>query len=98
MQSGFVQRSENLPEILQPSLEILDDLCGRRIRIGQIFQISEALVLDPGDVQAGFVTCRDFIISEPAPTVFGIGLGVPALLQNPGGTLICRLEWALFFF
>jgi len=36
-------------------LKIFEDLLGEHIRIGQIVEVSEGFVLDPEDIEVGFI-------------------------------------------
>lgn len=57
---------------LNPSPKILQYIRSKHIRIRKIIQIGQALVFDPGDVQAGFVAFYDFFLCEFAPAAFGL--------------------------
>ena len=65
------QPREHLPKALKPSLQILDDLFGEFVRFGQVFQIDQALVLEPEEVEAGLVAGRQFLVAVAPPAALG---------------------------
>ena len=60
-------------ETIQRGLQIFDDIRGQFVGIGQAVQIGQGLVLDPEDVQAGFVPLQDVLCAEPPPAAIGVG-------------------------
>lgn len=71
------QRSDDFPEAAQSRLKVINNLRRQFIRFREIVQISQALVLQPEDVQAGFIPADDLVIAESAPAPLGIILLVP---------------------
>ena len=67
----------NFPKTIQSRLKIVNNLKGQLIRFGQIIQIGQALILQPKNIQTGFVACHDLINAEPAPAPLGIALLTP---------------------
>lgn len=68
----------DLPEAVQPGFKIFNDLQRQDIRLGQVVQIGEALVLQPEDIQTGLVTRDDLLIAVFAPAAFRVVGFVPA--------------------
>ena len=54
----------DFPKALHVGFQVFDDLGSENVGIGKVVQIGEALVLDPGDVEAGLVVGEDFY-NEP---------------------------------
>ena len=67
----------NLAEAFQRRLDVFDNIAGEHIRVGQIVQIGQALVLDPADIQARLVPADHVLIGKPAPAAFRVGFRVP---------------------
>lgn len=67
------QRGHQLIETIQCALQILDDIRSQFAGIGQAVQISQGLVLDPEDVQTGFIPLQDVLSRESAPAAIGVG-------------------------
>lgn len=59
-------------EALQCALEIFDDIIGQHVGRGQAVQIGKGLVLDPEDIEAGFVPCKDVRDIEFAPAAIRV--------------------------
>ena len=62
----------NIAKTVQPRLQVVDDLQCQFIRLGQIVQIGKALVFQPENIQAGFVTRDDLLVIEFSPAAFRI--------------------------
>ena len=60
-------------ETIQRGLQIFNDIRGQFVGIWQAVQIGQGLVLDPEDVQAGFVPIQDVLCAEPPPAAIGVG-------------------------
>ena len=56
--------SRNLHKLVQGGLQILGNLGGDHVRIGEIGRILQALVLQPENIQADFVTFQQVFVSE----------------------------------
>lgn len=70
----------NFPKTIQSRLKIVNNLKGQLIRFGQIIQIGQALILQPKNIQTGFVACHDLIKTVFTPAAFRIVLFVPGFL------------------
>lgn len=71
-----VEGGHQIPEILQGGFDVLDDVLGQQIGVGQVVQVGQAFVFEPEDIQIGLVAGSDFRVAEPAPATFRV-LGRP---------------------
>ena len=46
-------------EAIQYGLQFFDDICSQHIGVRKAVQVGEGLVIDPEDVQTGFVPLQD---------------------------------------
>jgi hypothetical protein len=53
--SGLTQPSQHCAEAAEPRFQILDDLLRKLVGFGEVVEISKALVLEPENIEAGFV-------------------------------------------
>jgi hypothetical protein len=70
--SSSIDGFHDLFEALGAGFKIFNNLFGQHIRIRQVVQISQALIPDPEDIQAGFVPGGDLVIAESAPPAVGV--------------------------
>ena len=66
-----------LLKALHRFFEVLKDFCGEHVRIGQVVEVGKRLVLDPENIEAGFVAGQDFVDAVAAEAAFRI-------LRRPG--------------
>ncbi|MGJ0485563.1 MAG: hypothetical protein ACR65R_13695 [Methylomicrobium sp.] len=71
-----IQHSRNFPKTSQPRFDIVDDLCRNIVRLGQIVEVGQRFILQPENIQAGFVAGQDLLIGKFAPAAFGVVLVV----------------------
>lgn len=62
--STLAQIFGNQRKLIQRRLQILYNLCGDHIRGGKIGGVLEAVVLEPEDVEAGFVALDPVVVGE----------------------------------
>ena len=60
----FLQLVFNAPELLQRGFQALHNLPRQNCRIGQVAGVLQAPVLEPEDVQAGFIPFHQIVIAE----------------------------------
>jgi len=60
----FLQLVFNAPELLQRGLQALHNLPRQNCRIGQVVGVLQAPVLEPEDVQAGFIPFHQILIGK----------------------------------
>ena len=65
------QPREHLSKSVKSGFQILDDLLGKLVWLGQVVQIHQTLVLEPQDIEAGLVTGRQFLVAVAAPAALG---------------------------
>src|SRR5436309_1348975 len=65
----------NKPELFEGGLEVVHDFLGDDVGIGKVVGGFEALVLEPEDVEAGFVAGNKFVIVVGAPAAVWFLLG-----------------------
>ena len=65
------QHRQHLPKAVKPGLQVLDDLLGELVRLRQVVQIDQALVLEPEDVEAGLVPGRQLLVAVAPPAALG---------------------------
>ena len=70
----------HLPEALRGRFQVFDDVVRRLVRVRQVVQIGEALVLKPEEIEAGLVPDRHFLVTEATPPTIGIRLRVSGFL------------------
>ena len=58
----------------QSTLQIFNNIRGKFVRRREIVQIGKRLVLQPENIQTGFITFQNFIYRESAPAAFASGL------------------------
>ena len=58
----FPQIPHDLPELLQRRFQVFHDLLGDDIGIGEVVGGFEGVVLEPEDVEAGFIAADEFVI------------------------------------
>ena len=75
-----LQRRGNGAEAEQASFDVVDDLVGQVGGLWQIVEIGEAVVLEPEEIETGFVAGNELFVGKFAPTAFRILLGVPRFL------------------
>ena len=56
--------SRDQHKLIQRGLQVLSDFSGDHVRIGEIGRILQALVLQPENIQADFVTFQQVFVSE----------------------------------
>jgi hypothetical protein len=61
-------------ELIQRRLQVIGDFLSENIRLGQVFGVLKALVLEPEDVEIELVALEQFLVIESAPA---------ALLTDP---------------
>jgi hypothetical protein len=71
----FLQASENFSEAIQARLKILDNIFGQIVRLWQVIEVGEALVLQPEHVRAGFVARDQLFVRVASPATLGIFCG-----------------------
>ena len=64
-------------EAVQAGFQILDDLGRQIVRLRQIVQIGQALVLEPENIQAGLVAGQNLLDVEFSPAPFRVFDFVP---------------------
>jgi hypothetical protein len=62
----------DLFKALHPGFEIFNNLQRQFVRIGQIFQVCQAVVFEPKDVEAGFISGNNIVIPIFPPASLGI--------------------------
>lgn len=67
----------NSSKALHRLFKVLKNFCGEHVGVGQIVEISEGFVLDPENIEAGFVAGQDFVDAVAAEAAFRI-------LRRPG--------------
>ena len=79
---SLFQRIQQLAESIHGRLEVFQDVLRQFLRGRQVVQISQSLVLDPEDIQAGFVPIEDLLGGKPPPTAVRVVLapGLVALI------------------
>ena len=79
---SLFQRIQQLAESIHGRLEVFQDVLRQFLRGRQIVQISQSLVLDPEDIQAGFIPIEDLLGGKPPPAAIRIVLapGLVALI------------------
>lgn len=75
--TNSAQARQHGPKTTQPRLQVLNDLLRQLIRLRQIVQIREALVLEPEDIQAGLVARGQFLVCVLTPAALRTLLRVP---------------------
>ena len=73
----FSQRSEDGAEVVQAGFDVFHDVFGEVGGLGQVVEIGEAFVLEPRQVETGFVAGDDVGVFIFAPATLGIFFGVP---------------------
>ena len=71
------QGQEHILQTRQSRLQALDDLFGQLLRLGQVVEVGEAVVLQPEEVEAGFVAGGQLGVGELPPAAGRIFLRVP---------------------
>lgn len=79
---SLFQRIQQLAESIHGRLEVFQDVLRQFLRGRQVVQISQSLVLDPEDIQAGFVPIEDLLGGKPPPAAIRVVLapGLVALI------------------
>ena len=79
---SLFQCSQQLTEPIHGRLEIFQDVLRQFLRGGEIVQIGQSLVLDPEDIQAGFIPIEDLLGGEAPPAAVQVVLapGLVALI------------------
>ena len=80
--SLFPQRGEDGAEVVQAGFNVFYDVFREVGWLGEVVEVGEAFIFEPGDVQAGFVAGDDVRIFIFAPAAFGIFFGVPRLFAG----------------
>jgi len=63
----FIQPCQNLTEAIQSRFQVFDDLLGKIVRLWQVIEVREALVLKPEDIEACLVARGQLLVGELAP-------------------------------
>ena len=53
-------------------MQILNNIIGKHIGIGEIIKISKRLILNPKDIQARLISFQNLINTKSAPATIGI--------------------------
>ena len=56
------------PKLLQCSFELLNNFLRQYFWCGQVFSVFQGFILEPEDVEVGFVAGDEFVVSEEFPT------------------------------
>ena len=65
---------------------------GKHVGLGAVVQVGKALILDPGNVEAGLVAGEELLIAEHPPAALGVPLGIPNLLTLTDGSRFIALD------
>jgi hypothetical protein len=73
-----LQTDKHLPEAVESSFEVFNDLLCQIVRLWQVIEVCEALVFKPEDVEARLVARGQLLVSELAPATFRVLFGIPS--------------------
>src|SRR5690606_20437415 len=76
----FGQHGGDGAEVRQAGLDVFDDLLREISRLGKVFEIGEAVVLEPEEIEAALVACGQFGMGELPPAAGWVLRGVPGFL------------------
>jgi hypothetical protein len=62
----------NLFKAFDIRLQILDNVARQDIRVRQIIQVGQDLILEPGDIETGLVPRQDIFVGKSPPASFRI--------------------------
>jgi hypothetical protein len=65
-----INRLHNLLKAFQAGFDVLDDLGGEDVGVGEVVQICEAFVFQPEYVEVGLVAGDDLLVGEFSPSAF----------------------------
>lgn len=74
----FIQGVKNFPKAVKTGFQVLDDLFCQFIGFRKIVEVGKALVLEPENIEAGFVTGEQFLIGVLAPAAIRMLVSMPA--------------------
>lgn len=69
-----LQCVQQLAKLIHGGLQIFHDILSQFFRGGQVVQVGQRFILDPENVQTGFVPGKNVLYRKAAPTTFGIFL------------------------
>ena len=81
--SDRLQGRSNGAEALQASLNVVDDFLSQVRGLREIVEIGEAVILEPEEVEAGFIAGNELVVAILPPTAFRVLFGVPGFLGTP---------------
>lgn len=77
---ALVQTCQHRPKTTQPRLQVLNDLLGQLIRLRQIIEVGETFVLEPEDIETGFITAHEFFVGIFTPAALRTLFPIPGRL------------------
>ena len=69
------QRFHQFLKAIHRGLQVFYDIRSQHIWIGEAVEVCQGFVLDPEEVEAGFVPLEDLVGGEFAPAAVGVGFG-----------------------
>jgi hypothetical protein len=81
--SVAIDRCHQILEAFQRRLNILNNIGGQHVGVGQVVKIGQGFVFEPEDVEVGFVAGYDAGVAELAPAACGVVGGAGFVAVKP---------------
>ena len=74
---SFAKAGQNGAKAGQAGFQVFYDLLRQLVGFRQIVEVGETLILQPEDIEAGFITGCQFLVGVPTPAAFRVLPGIP---------------------